>query len=178
MIGASPWTVPFRFIELGAGPVKRALEADVVTCRAVARHLDVETIGALTADLTVRPWLDGAEVRGRFRAVVTQLCSVSAELFDESVEGEFMVRVLAEGSPNAPAEPEGEEVDLDPEADDPPDVVDGGAFDLGGYVVEHLSLELDPFPRKPGATFQPPEPTEPASPFAVLKLLRKDDATE
>lgn len=178
MIGESPWKEPFRFIEIGAGPTKRSLEADAATCKAVARHLDVESIRSLSADLTVRPWLDGAEVRGRFRAVVTQLCSVSAEPFDEDVAGEFMVRVLAADSPNAPTEPVGEEVDLDPEADDPPDVVEGGAFDLGGYVVEHLSLELDPFPRKPGATFQPPEPTESASPFAVLKLLRKDDAPE
>ena len=178
MIGESPWKEMFRFIEIGAAPVKRSIEADAQARKAVARHLDVEAIASLSADLTVRPWLDGAEIRGRFRAVVTQLCSVSAESFDEDVAGEFMVRVLAAGSPNAPAEPDGEEVDLDPEADDPPDVVEGGAFDLGGYVVEHLSLELDPFPRKPGATFQPPEPTESASPFAVLKLLRKDDAPE
>jgi hypothetical protein len=178
MIGESPWTAPFRFIEIGPGPVKRSLEADEVTRKAVARHLDVEAIDAFTGDLVIRPWLDGEEVRGRFRATVTQMCSVSAELFDEDISGEFTVRVLAAGSPNAPVEAEGEEVDLDPEADDPPDVVDGGAFDLGGYLVEHLSLELDPFPRKPGATFQPPEPTESASPFAVLKLLRKDEAPE
>lgn len=178
MIGESPWKAPFRFIEIGAGPVKRVLEADAATLKAVARHLDIEAVGSLSAELTVRPWLDGAEIRATFSAVVTQLCGVSAEPFDQDVAGEFMVRVLAAGSPNAPTEPVGEEVDLDPEADDPPDVVDGGAFDLGGYVVEHLSLELDPFPRKPGATFQPPEPTESASPFAVLKLLRKDDAPE
>ncbi len=178
MIGESPWKAPFRFIEVGAGPVKRSLEADEATRKAVARHLDVEAISAFTGNLVVKPWLDGAEVRGRFRATVTQMCSVSAELFDEDVDGEFLVRVLAAGSPNAPVEAVGEEVDLDPEADDPPDVVEGGAFDLGGYLVEHLSLELDPFPRKPGATFQPPEPTDSASPFAVLKLLRKDDAPE
>ena len=49
---------------------------------------------------------------------------------------------------------------------------------MSGYVVEHLALELDPFPRKPGAVFvQPPEPTE-ISPFAALKALntkREDD---
>ena len=178
MIGESPWTAPFRFNEIGAAPVTRRLEADAATLKAVARHLDVEAIASLSADLTVRPWLDGAEIRARFGAVVTQLCGVSAEPFDADVSGTFMVRVLPAGSSNAPAEPVGEEVDLDPEADDPPDVIDGGAFDLGGYVVEHLSLELDPFPRKPGATFQPPEPTESASPFAVLKLLRKDDAAD
>ena len=42
-------------------------------------------------------------------------------------------------------------------------------------MIEHLALELDPFPRKPGAVFvQPPEPTE-LSPFAALKSLKPKD---
>ena len=55
-------------------------------------------------------------------------------------------------------------------------MLEDGEIDLGQYVVEHLALELDPFPRKPGAEFvQPPEPAE-ISPFAVLKALKpKDD---
>lgn len=178
MIGESPWKETIRFVDIGSGPVRRSVEADAATRKAVARHLDVEALTAFTAELVVRPWLDGAEIDGRFRAGVTQLCGVSAELFDQEVTGAFVVRVLAAGSPNAPVEPVGEEVDLDPDADDPPDIVEGGVIDLGGYLVEHLSLELDPFPRKPGAVFQPPEPTESASPFAVLKLLRKDEAPE
>ncbi|HRD45593.1 MAG TPA: YceD family protein [Caulobacter sp.] len=178
MIGASPWKETLRFADLARGPVRRSLEADASTRKAVARHLDVEAVKTLTAEVTVRPWLDGAELEGRFRADVTQLCSLSAELFDEAVAGEFVIRVLPAGSPNAPQEDEGEEIDLDPDADDPPDVVEGETIDLGGYVVEHLSLELDPFPRKPGATFEQPESTEPASPFAVLRSLKKDNAPE
>lgn len=178
MIGDSPWKAPLRFVELARGPVRRSLEADAAARKAIARHLDVEAVNALTSELTVRPWLDGAEIEGRFRAEVTQLCSVSAETFDETVAADFLVRVVPVGSPNAPQTEEGEEIDLDPDADDPPDLVEGEVIDLGGYVVEHLSLELDPFPRKPGATFQQPESTEPASPFAVLRSLKKDDAPE
>ena len=58
-----------------------------------------------------------------------------------------------------------------------PEPIEGDVIDLGGYLVEHLSLELDPFPRKPGAVFeQPPEPGE-ISPFAVLKGLRPTDGS-
>ena len=141
-------------------------------------NLDIEAVKALTAEVVVRAWLDGAELDGRFRAEVTQLCSVSAEVFDEDVTGAFLVRVLPAGSANAPQQEEGEEIDLDPDADDPPDLLEGDVIDVGGYVVEHLSLELDPFPRKPGASFRQPESTESASPFSVLRALKKDDAPE
>jgi uncharacterized metal-binding protein YceD (DUF177 family) len=64
------------------------------------------------------------------------------------------------------------------DADDPPDVLEGDALDLGAYVVEHLTLEIDPFPRKPGAAFVPPEPEPEASPFAVLKGLKDRGSPE
>ena len=63
---------------------------------------------------------------------------------------------------------------LDPDGDDPPDVLEGETVDVTGYVVEHLALELDPFPRKPGAVFQPPAEPVDLSPFAALKALKTD----
>jgi predicted AAA+ superfamily ATPase len=38
--------------------------------------------------------MDGAEVSGLIRARVTQVCSVSADEFEEPVESRFSVRVL------------------------------------------------------------------------------------
>ena len=46
------------------------------------------------------------------------------------------------------------------------------AIDVAGYVIEHLALEIDPFPRKPGAEFDYKSPTQEESPFAVLKNLK------
>ena len=40
-------------------------------------------------------------------------------------------------------------------------MLEGDAIDLAAYVVEHLALEIDPFPRKPGVEFDytpDPEP--------------------
>ena len=46
------------------------------------------------------------------------------------------------------------------------------SVDLAAYVVEHLALEIDPWPRKPGVVFEAPEgPAEP-SPFDVLRELK------
>ena len=46
------------------------------------------------------------------------------------------------------------EVVLDPEGEDPPDLLDEDRIDLADYVVEHLALDIDPFPRKPGVTWR------------------------
>jgi uncharacterized metal-binding protein YceD (DUF177 family) len=165
------WGKPLRLHELGRGPVRVRLEADAARRAKIAGDLGLESLPSLTAELVVKPWLDGAELTGRFRARVEQVCSVSLEPFEQPVEGEIDVRVVPAGSPHA-EEPEGSETELDLEAPDPPDVLDGDAIDLAAYVVEHLALEIDPFPRKPGVEFEFTPSTEEESPFAVLKKLK------
>jgi hypothetical protein len=103
--------------------------------------------------------------------VVGQLCSVSLDPFEQSLEGEIEVRAAPAGSPAIPAHEAGDG-EVDPDAPDPPDVLAGDALDLAAYVVEHLALEIDPFPRKPGAEFDYQPPTTEESPFAVLQRLK------
>jgi hypothetical protein len=168
---SAAWTTPVKLRELGRGPVRVRLEPDEAERAAVAKVLRLESLPRLTADLIVRPWLDGAEIAGRFEAVVEQLCGVSLEPFEQPVGGEIDVHALPAGSPNAPAT-DAEEAELDAAAPDPPDVLAADAIDLAAYVVEHLALEIDPFPRKPGAEFHYEAPAEETSPFAALKKLK------
>lgn len=177
MVGDSPWRETIRFSEVSRGPVKRTLEADELARARIARLLGLVSIQSLSAELRLKPWMDGAEIDGRFSAEITQTCGVTADDFEESAEGEFVIRVLPSGSINAPRE-EADEIELDPEADDPPDVLEGEDIDLGAYVVEHLALELDPFPRKPGAEFIAPRDDSDLSPFAVLRTLKTDDPAD
>ncbi|MDQ0463214.1 uncharacterized metal-binding protein YceD (DUF177 family) [Caulobacter ginsengisoli] len=170
------WTHEIRLGEIQRAPTKIRLEADAAARKAVARQLGLVSIESLTADLALKAWLDGAELTGAFVAEVTQTCSVSAEDFPERVEGQVFVRMVPAGSPNAPTETIGDEIEVDLEGDDPPDVLESDRIDLAGYVVEHLALELDPFPRKPGAVFEPPPEETPASPFAILRKLKADDS--
>lgn len=167
------WRETVRLSELDRGPVERRLQPDDSQLPAIARTIGVDALKSLAADVTVTPWLDGAEVRGDLRATVQQTCGVTLEPLEDTVGGVFKVRVLPAGSPNLPSE----DLDLDLEADDPPDSLEGEEIDLAAYVVEHLALEIDPFPRKPGAVFEAPEAEEEASPFAVLKGLKQDDAS-
>ena len=157
-------------------PYRRRFIADDAARAAVAKALGLVALERLEADMSVHGWFDGVAIDGRWRARVVQICGVSLEPFATDLEGEFTVRAVPSGSPHAP-DPDAEIV-IDLEADDPPDVLDGEFVDLGGYVVEHLALEIDPFPRKPDAVFVPPEAPVERSPFAVLRSLKPNDAPE
>jgi uncharacterized metal-binding protein YceD (DUF177 family) len=170
-----PWSKPVLLHELGRGALTLTLEPDDAERAKIAKDLGLESLPALTARLTLTPWMDGVEITGRFDAVVEQICAVSLDAFEQSLTGEIELRATPEGSPHAP-EAVGGEVDYDPDAPDPPDVLKGEAIDLAGYVVEHLALEIDPFARKPGVEFDYTPPDEEESPFAVLKKLQDPKA--
>ena len=164
------WSKPLRMHDLGRGALTLRLTPDEAERAAIAKQLGLEALPVLTADLTLQPWLDGMQITGRFEAVVEQLCAVSLDAFAHPLSGEIEVRAVPAGSVNAP-QSTGGEVDYDPEAPDPPDVLEGDAIDLAAYVVEHLALEIDPFARKPGVAFEYADPVEEESPFAVLRNI-------
>ena len=165
------WTLPVRLHELGRGTLSFRLEPNATERAKIAKDLGLESLPALSAALTLKPWMDGVEITGSFDAVVEQVCAVSLDNFEQPLSGEIAVRAVPASSPQAP-EASGGEVDYDPEAPDPPDVLEGDAIDLAGYVVEHLALEIDPFARKPGVEFDYAPPEGPDSPFSVLKKLK------
>jgi len=162
------WTTPVRLHEI---PRTLRLKPDADERSGIARRLGLESLPALTAELTLKPWMDGVEITGRFDAQVEQICAVSLDAFVHPLHGQIDLRCVPAGSPQAPSA-DGGEIDYDPEAPDPPDVLEGDAIDVAAYVVEHLALEIDPFARKPGVAFDYAPDTGPESPFAVLKKLR------
>jgi hypothetical protein len=167
----APWTKAVSLAEARRG-VKLDLVNDANARAAIARTLNLESLDLLEAEIRLEAWLDGAIITANWRAAIVQICGVSLDPFASTLEGRFMVRVLPPGSPNAPAEPEGEVV-IDLDAEDPPDVLATEVVDVGGYVVEHLALEIDPFPRRPDETFEPPAEPTPSSPFDILRGLKR-----
>lgn len=163
-----PWRETMRLSETGRGKVKRSLSPDDAQLPVIAKRIGVDSLKSLSAEVVVSSWMDGAELRGSLTAEIIQTCGVSLEPIEETVCGVFDVRILPADSDNLP-DPE---ADIDPEADDPPDVLEGEEIDLAAYVVEHLALEIDPFPRKADAVFEPPEIEGETSPFAALKGLK------
>lgn len=167
------WREVVTLSEAQRGTVRRELEADDATRGRIAKALGLDALLSLKAGLRVTAWLDGVQIDGRWTAQVRQTCGVTLEPFDSELEGEIRLRALPQGSAAlGGADEAGGELDLDPEGDDPPDVLPDDKIDLGAYVVEDLSLAIDPFPRKPGVAFEPPEQTGEPSPFAMLAKLK------
>jgi uncharacterized metal-binding protein YceD (DUF177 family) len=168
---AHVWQERVSVAEATRGAVRRQLAADEATRQNIAKLLRLDALNRLEADITVSPWLDGVQVQGKWSASVVQTCGVTLDPFESALSGQIYVRALPQGSAALGGTDE-HEIELDPGADDPPDVLDGDQLELGAYVVEDLSLAIDPFPRKPGATFEAPEQKGELSPFAVLAKLK------
>jgi len=167
------WCETVTLADVQRGTVRRTLDADEAARGRIARALGLDELLGLEAELRASPWLDGAQIEGKWRARVRQTCGVTLEPFDSDLEGQIHLRALPEGSAAlGGADEAGGELDLDPESDDPPDVLTDDRIDLAAYVVEDLSLAIDPFPRKPGVEFEAPEQSGELSPFAVLAKLK------
>ena len=162
-----PFSEPVRLHQVGAG-VTRKLEPDAAQRKRIAKALDLASLDAFVAEMTLAPAPGGWRLSGRVMASLAQTCGITLEPLPVEVDAPFSLS-LAEA-----ADEESDEIVITLD-DESPDPIEGGQVDLGQYAVEQLARTLDPFPRKPGAEFvQPPEPTE-ISHFAVLKQLRPSD---
>src|SRR3954468_22539392 len=147
----------------------------------MAELAEVREIRAAHASFDVTLRRDGrVHVAGRVHAQVGQICVVTLEpmesAIDEAIDLEF-----------APPEQIPQLSDLvdaaegsDEEIPDPPEPIINGMIDLGRVATDALFLAIDPYPRKPGAVFEPKlEAADPGDhPFAALKALKTSDATE
>ena len=102
---------------------------------------------------------------------LAQVCGVTLEPLPVHVDERFSVDLVEATEEN----PVPRVIEADPEAPEGPDWIEDGVIDLGAYALEHLALALDPYPRKPGAEFEPPQTEAEPSPFAVLAQLKAKD---
>ena len=165
------WPIDLPLHELARGPVERRLIAEGPALGRIAAAVGLDALKSLEATVQVSPWLDGAEIRGRWSAEVVQTCGITLEPFESRLAGDFSVRAVPGDSKAVGGEAD-HDLNLDPEAEDPPDTIENGVLPLGTYVVEDLSLAVDPFPRKPGVAFEAPAQPEEPSPFAALARLK------
>ena len=153
------------------------IEADADERAALARRFGLLALDSLTAKVGLTP-VDGGLVRvhGTLAAKVTQACVVTLEPVTTRVEGSFE-RLYGAGAPEEAGGPI-----TDADAEESPEPFTHGAVDVGEAVAEQLALELDPFPRAPGAAFDGfsngsksvgDDDTGDAGPFAVLARLKE-----
>jgi len=165
----APWRVPVAVEDVAESCARFDLIADAETRAAVARVAGLRDLPRLEANFEVKRHGEGLHVAGRVSATVGQDCVVTLEPLVNEVEEE--IDLLFE--PPAAAPPEGEETGDD--ACNEAEPLIGGMVDLGAIATEFLILGIDPYPRKPGALFQPAPDAKPdESPFAALAALKKD----
>lgn len=166
----------------GRGQQVMEIGATEAECSALARRFGFEAIDALNATLRLsRAGGSGLlTVKGHMAARVTQICVVRLEPFQSVLEVDIE-RLFREDEPESGAV---DEVEIDPEGEDPPDPIVDGVIDLGEVLAEELGLAQDPYPHSPGARFETLDvgaadeegagkQSGTESPFAALAALRK-----
>ncbi len=153
-------------------PQAHAVVADPAQCAALAADFGIPAIKCLTGDFLLlheRGGIIGADLH--LRATVTQLCVITLEPFDATIDEHAKLRFV-------PARLISETADLaevDAETLEGPDEIPytGDGIDLGAALAEQLALSLDPYPRKPGAAL-PEGMAEPEPhPFAALAARKQ-----
>ena len=177
MTDAPPFSRRVRIDALPADGLAQTIEAGPDERAALAALNRLPGIASLTASFTLRrSGRGGARATGEVHAEVTQVCVVSLEPFaatvDESVDVRFAPAEAAEAARRA-KEDDTELVEVSGE--EPPDPIVDGKIDLGALTAEFFALGLDPYPRKPGVAFDPPEEAQGGeqSPFAALAEPKK-----
>lgn len=150
-------------------------------------RLQVDALEGLSAQASLRLLQNGdVLLKAQFQARVQQTCVVTLEPVASEISSAFKTTYSDTADEDWG---HGEEEFAALEEDiDPPEPIQDGMIDVGEAISEHLALEIDPFPRVKGATFDGystgnarVDEAAPAqkNPFAVLsKLKTAPESTE
>ena len=178
---ADPWRSQVLVAQIPDTGLHREIEADAAVRAAMAELAEVREILVAKASFDVTLRREGrVHVAGQLSARDGQTCVVRLEPMetdiDEVIDLEFappdQIPLLSDLVEEAD---ESEE-----EIPDPPEPINNGMIDLGRVATDALFLAIDPYPRKPGAVFEPKvEVTDPEDhPFAALKAIKTSAAPD
>ncbi|HMG47031.1 MAG TPA: DUF177 domain-containing protein [Allosphingosinicella sp.] len=168
---APEFSRPVRVDTLGAAPRRLSVEADEAERIGLARRFGLVAIDRLAAELALSR--DGAEVmiEGSLSAKVTQACAATGAPLAAEIETPFTLLFRPQPGVAGPDE----EIELG-ESELDVTFYDSATIDVGEAVAETLALNLDPYPRAPGAeeALQAAgvKSEEEAGPFRALAGLR------
>lgn len=143
----------------------------------IAALLELVALDGLAFTYRLRRGAGGRiHLTGHLKAHLAQTCVVSLEpvetIVDIPIEDEFWPAPQIEELAREAADPE-TTVPLDW-----PDAIVDGMIDLGPVVYESLATALDPYPKKPGVSFEWSQGADEGEdsetgPFAALKRLKE-----
>ncbi len=181
--------------DIGAKAVKVEILMPQASFDALCNRLDLHSIENLTATLRLKRNSVNKviHVEGIIKADIHQKCVVTAEPVLENIHDKFEAWFsdahdavsFEKARRERMSRREREDQPMLDEQDDPEPIIDN-RIDLGELVVQHLSLALNPYPRKEGITYEKieeelgkaPDGTY-DNPFAALKNWKiKETKTE
>ncbi|MBN9082830.1 MAG: hypothetical protein BGP04_01395 [Rhizobiales bacterium 62-17] len=161
------------------------IEADAAERAALAALNGLEDIASLKASFQAVKAGKFIRITGELKSRLTQQCVVTLDPFESEISEDIDARFFEE--PTGPAmraakaakkgekderraAPAAEPMSMD---EDEGEAIVDGKIDLGALAAEFLTLALDPYPRKPGVSFEAiTEDDEEESPFSVLGGLK------
>jgi hypothetical protein len=164
-----PWHVPVAVEDIPETGEHFALIADTEARAGIARLAGLRDLPRLQADFDVmRQGAGGLRVTGKVSGTVGQTCVVTLEPLANDIDEEVDLVFMPQAAHDAISNEETDEGEADAKWDDPEPLING-VIDLGALATEFLVLGIDPYPRKPGAVFEPPQDSRAEeSPFAAL----------
>jgi hypothetical protein len=169
------WSVPVAVDQVPEIGRHFDLAANDQTRAEVAKLAGLAALPRLAAQFDVsRHGRAGLRVEGRVTATVGQICGVTLEPIENEIDEPIDVIFSPDVAPAIGDATDRSEIEVS--GDDGPEPLVNGVVDLGAVAVEFLILAIDPYPRKPGAEFEPPAAESDArGPFAALAALKKDE---
>jgi hypothetical protein len=169
----APWQVPVAVKDIAEAGQHFDLVADASVRAAVARVVGLRDLTSFEANFDVtRRGAGGLHVAGLVSATVGQNCVVTLEPLVSEVHEAINLEFVPQRA-SARLNGETETQPRDVKWNDPEPLI-GGIVDLGALATEFLILGLDPYPRKPGAVFEPPQDSRrDDGPFAALAKVTK-----
>jgi hypothetical protein len=170
-----PWRVPVAVEDIPEEGRHFALVADPGTRASIARMAGLRDLPRLEADFEItRQGEGGLRAVGRVSATAGQICVVSLEPLANEIEEDVDLVFIPKRADQLTAAETEKSGRAETKWDEPEALIDG-VVDLGVVATEFLILGLDPYPRKPGVVFEPPQDLKPdGGPFAALAGWSKD----
>lgn len=172
-----PWRVPVAVAQIPETGLHREIEADQAIRAAMAEMGGLREVMSANASFDVVPRSGGRfHVTGHVRARIGQTCVVTLEEIENDIDEQVdLIFAPPEQVPQMAALVD-EAEESDEETPDPLEPIENGTIDLGKIATDALYLAVDPYPRKPGAVFDPMvEAADPEDhPFAALKALKAE----
>lgn len=178
MTDGLPFSQSYNLARLGNAGDVVMFSASEEQRAAVARWAGVLSVEKLDAKIDIKK-LGPVRFRLDFAltADVTQACVVTLDPVPAHLEHSFQRELHFTGTTVRHRQPDPEsapDLVLDSDEDEGPEEISSLHYDLAVPVLEEFALSLEPYPRRPGVEFTPPDDglAPPESPFAVLKSLK------